>query len=81
MNIKFLENIAKESPRFARIVAISFYWALFSILTYIWASLENGDWTQRKVAIGAFVTVFSTWVIEGLQKKVRDKKRVLESNK
>lgn len=75
----FIWRIAGKYPAIARTTAISFYWALISLVTYIWNSLVSWDFTDYRAAIWLFLSALSAWVIEWISKRLRDKKKELES--
>ena len=71
-------KIASKNPYLARVVEISFYWAILSILQYAWDSLISWSFENFKVALGMFLTAFVAWIISWIQTYFRRKKEKIE---
>ena len=77
---KRIGDIAKKHPAIARMVEISFYWAVLSVLQYIGWALTTNSFSDYKVALGMMITWFVAWIVSWLQKIVREKKDKLEED-
>lgn len=76
---KWIWVIAKSNPTLARILELSFYWAILSMLQYLWNALTTSDWWSYQVALWMFITSFVAWVVSWLQSYYRAKQSKIEN--
>lgn len=76
---KRISILSKRYPSIARTTAISFYGMVISIVGYVWNVLTTGDYSNYKIFIGTMLTTFVAWVVEWIQKSIRDSQKALSS--